>query len=249
MKLAVTSFVHGVNNQELNDALVILDQRLHHEQIMASLAADAKQRGPFQLVCYDTFQAGFSGKDFNNNAETLDHAKNLRELTTLPGNPSVLVACHPVKNPSRDNLEPYGGGSVMNEFDGNMTLWNEGGSIELAWNKVRGPEFEPRSFRIELLGSPDILDNKGRQPQLPVMRPMSQQTVDDRRTASDADDLRLLHLLRDQPTTSQGGIASTLGWYKSKVNRKLRDLTSGGYVHCALGKYALTAKAERAMNG
>ena len=46
----------------------------------------------------------------------------------------------------------------MDEFDGNFTLWNEGGVIELSHNKVRGPEFAPIHFRIDKLSSPDILD-------------------------------------------------------------------------------------------
>jgi RecA-family ATPase len=139
MKLSVTAFALGIDVEALEDTITVLDARLPHEQVMALLQIDAAAKGPFQLVCYDTFQAGFTGAEFNDNAATLKHTANIRQFTTLPGTPSVLVACHPVKNPSRDNLEPYGGGSTMNELDGNLTLWNEGGTIELGWNKVRAP--------------------------------------------------------------------------------------------------------------
>jgi AAA domain len=164
MKLSAAAFAHNVDVGALNDKICILDMRLPHEQIMDLLKRDAGRFGPLQLVNYDTFQAGFPGADFNDNTATLKHAQSLREFTTLPGSPSVLAACHPVKNAEKDRLEPYGGGSTMNEFDGNITAWNEGGIIEVGFNKVRGPEFEPLYFRIEKLGTPDILDIKGRQP-------------------------------------------------------------------------------------
>src|SRR5262249_48835927 len=125
MKLAVNAYIHGVDWKALNDNLAVLDMRLPHAEIMEQLRVDAEEYGPFRLVCYDTYQAGFAGAQFNDNADSLRHAQSLRELTTLPGNPATLVACHPVKNAPKDNLEPYGGGATMNEFDGNLTLWNE----------------------------------------------------------------------------------------------------------------------------
>ena len=148
MKLSVTAYARGVDVRPLNEQIRVIDMKLPHEEIMSALQLDAEQFGPFQLICYDTFQAGFAGANFNDNADTLKHAQSLRQLTTLPGKPSALVACHPVKNPTKENLEPYGGGSTMNEFDGNLTLWGESTSIELSWNKIRGPEFTPIHFRI-----------------------------------------------------------------------------------------------------
>jgi hypothetical protein len=220
MKLSVTAFLLGIDVQAINDRLVILDMRLPHAQIMELLKRDADRFGPFQLACYDTFQAGFAGANFNDNADTLKHAQSLREFTTLPGKPSTLVACHPIKNAVRDNLEPYGGGSTMNEFDGNLTLWNDGGSIELSHNKVRGPEFEPLHFRIEKIGSPDILDNKGRQPLLPVMRRVSEQAVEDKRKVEVNKDAALLLAMADDPTATQRDLAAKLKIGQATVNRK-----------------------------
>ena len=84
------------------------------------------------LVIYDTFQAGFDGDEFNNNAQVLKFIKRLRPLTILLGQPAVLVLMHPTKNAGEDNLVPYGEGSIMNEVDGNLTVWSSG-SIKIPW--------------------------------------------------------------------------------------------------------------------
>jgi hypothetical protein len=56
------------------------------------LRLDAEANGVFQLVCFDTFQAGFAAADagaFNDNEAVLNYVSRLRPLTTLPGSPSV----------------------------------------------------------------------------------------------------------------------------------------------------------------
>jgi hypothetical protein len=252
MKLSVTAFVLGIDVQALNDKLVILDMRLPHAQIMELLKRDADRLGSFQLVNYDTFQAGFAGAQFNDNNDALKHAQNIREFTTLPGKPSVLVACHPVKNATKDNLEPYGGGSTMNELDGNLTLWNEGGVIELFHNKVRGPEFDPINFRIEKIGSPDILDNKGRQPLLPVLRPVSAADVAEREKVAVNKDVALLKAMAADPSASIDTWAASTRISATSIKRVLArlSLASGGkLVTNSLGKWAITAAGLKAIEG
>ena len=143
---------------------------------------DAEANGGFQLVCVDTFQAGFAAANagaFNDNEAVLGYLIRLRPLTTLPGSPSGLVAFHPTKNAGEGELIPYGGGSTYNEVDGNLTLWKDG-TIKLHHNRLRGPEFEPRFFRIEQLSCPDIVDKGGRQILLPVLRPITELDVEER---------------------------------------------------------------------
>jgi hypothetical protein len=89
------------------------------------------------------------------------------------------VAFHPTKNADEGELIPYGGGSTYNEVDGNLTLWKDG-TIKLHHNRLRGPEFEPRFFRIEQLSCPDIVDKGGRQILLPVLRPITELDVEER---------------------------------------------------------------------
>lgn len=248
MKLSVTAFARNIDVLSLNESVRILDMRLPHEQIMQLLKRDTDLFGPFQLVCYDTFQAGFAGASFNDNNDTLKHAQSLREFATLLGKPSVLVACHPVKNATRDNLEPYGGGSTMNEFDGNLTLWNESGLIELGFNKVRGPEFEPLHFRIEKLGSPEILDNKGRQPQLPILRRMTERAHEERvdgiEAADGAKDVRIVTALRDNPGATRDVLTKETGLSRSSITRALERLAksdAGKLVKNLGGKWSVTA--------
>lgn len=151
MKLAVNCYVHNISYAEIEHRLAIIDGRDTPEQIYEGLKRDAEENGPFQLVCFDTFQAGFAAANagaFNDNEATLAYIIRLRPLTTLPGQPSVLVAFHPTKHASEADLIPYGGGSTYNEVDGNLTLWKEG-QIKLYHNRLRGPEFDPTFFRIE----------------------------------------------------------------------------------------------------
>jgi hypothetical protein len=67
MKLAVNAYVHNVDLDKLNSDLAVLDARLPHSEVMAQLNYDAHEYGPFRLICYDTYQAGFSGAQFNDN--------------------------------------------------------------------------------------------------------------------------------------------------------------------------------------
>ena len=86
------------------------------------IRAEIKQIGPVSLIIVDTAAAYFEGDDENYNTQFGDHARRtLRPLTTMPGEPCVIVACHPVKNASDDNLIPRGGGAFLNEMDGNLT--------------------------------------------------------------------------------------------------------------------------------
>jgi hypothetical protein len=78
-----------------------------------------------RLVIVDTAAAYFKGDDGNSNAQQGAYARLLRELTFLPGKPAVVVPSHPVKNASKDNLLPVGGGAFLNEVDGNLTLWSD----------------------------------------------------------------------------------------------------------------------------
>ena len=251
MKLAVTAFVRGIDVKSLNDKVRIIDMRRPHDEIMLALRQDADRFGPFQLVGYDTFQAGFPGANFNDNNDVLKHSQSLRQFTTLPGKPSVLVACHPTKNPTKDNLEPYGGGSTMNELDGNLRLWNEGGAIELSHNKVRGPEFAPIHFRIEKLGSPDILDNKKRQPQLPVLFRMSEAEVERRQKVVEDNKAKILKALADKPGASLADLATASGVPKTSVDRHLKRLAgvkAGKLVAQVIDKWSITRAGIEALH-
>lgn len=245
MKLAVNAFVHCATTDILNDGMVVIDGRLPPEEIFQQLKVVAEEDGPFQCIFYDTFQAGFSGSEFNNNAEVLAFTQKLRLLTTLPGSPSVIIAFHPTKSAGEEELVPYGGGAIMNELDGNFTLWAENGQIKLGWNKVRGPEFEPRYFQIKQISSPEILDNKGRQILLPICLPVSPQSVEEKQNTEANLDRALLAAMLAAPEASQAEWGMAIGRSKANVNNRLQRLGTIKLTEATLGKWRLTPKGVK----
>jgi hypothetical protein len=96
MKLAVGCHVHNIKWSDIDQRVAIIEGRDTPEQIAEGLKLDAEANGPFQLVNIDTLQAGFSvggGGKFNENEDILAYVMRLRQLTELPGQPSVLVPC------------------------------------------------------------------------------------------------------------------------------------------------------------
>src|SRR5947199_5177266 len=89
--------------------------------------------GGATLVIIDTSAAYFEGDQENDNKQQGDHARMFRSLTTFPGGPCVVVACHPPKNAGDDNLIPRGGGAFIAEMDGNLTIRKDGMVVELHW--------------------------------------------------------------------------------------------------------------------
>jgi hypothetical protein len=78
--------------------------------------------GEFGLVIIDTGPVFYEGDDENNRTQQGRHAEMLRQLINIiPGKPAVIANCHPVKNATADNLLPAGGGSFLNQVDGNLT--------------------------------------------------------------------------------------------------------------------------------
>jgi RecA-family ATPase len=71
--------------------------------------------GGVDFVIVDSSAAYFEGDDENDNTQAGNHARLLRELTTLKGGPCVLVLCHPPKGAGEENLQPRGGGSFLAE--------------------------------------------------------------------------------------------------------------------------------------
>jgi Winged helix-turn-helix DNA-binding/CHC2 zinc finger/AAA domain len=249
MKLAVNCYFHGIDGDTLDARLLVLDGRADSpEQICEALRIDAQANGGFSLVLYDTFQAGFSAasaEEFNNNAAVLAFAVRLRPLTDIIGKPAEIVAFHPTKNASEDELVPYGGGSIVNEIDGNLTLWkSECSQIKLFQNRVRGPEFEPCYYRIEKLSSPDIVDDKGRQILLPIMRPTTALDVAERAIALKNTKLALLRAMLAAPNAPQRELATAIGVSVSTVNANLKALEREKLIKKVLGDFVLTKSGE-----
>ncbi len=129
------------------------------------IAREIESFGTVDLVIVDTSPSLFPGDDENNNMQMLHHAKALRRLFELPGQPAVLALCHPVKTVSGpEGLLPRGGGSFIGELDGNLTVWAHDGNLaDLHWaGKIRGPDFEKITFRLSTVTTTALTDTKGR---------------------------------------------------------------------------------------
>jgi hypothetical protein len=250
MKLAANCFAHDITYDEIEPRVAIIDGRDAPEQIYEGLKLDAEANGVFQLVCFDTFQAGFAAAGagaFNDNEAVLNYVIRLRPLTTLPGSPSVLVAFHPTKNAGEGELIPYGGGSTYNEIDGNLTLWKDG-QIKLHHNRLRGPEFEPRFLRIEMLACPAIVDKQGRQILLPVMRPSTEADAETREKSNADASRALLAAMISDPTGTQADWGGAINQSKGRVNGHLQRLEKERLVVERLNKWSITKKGIEAVS-
>ena len=160
--------------------------------------------GEFGLVIIDTGPVFYEGDDENNRTQQGNHAKMLRDLIDIvPGKPTVIANCHPVKNASPDNLVPAGGGNFLNQVDGNLTAAKNESTCELHWQgKFRGADFAPLYFGIKTVTHERLKDSKGKRslPSFPPglqSRPRRRSTRQSMRSAQGAGDHR--HQPDDQP--------------------------------------------------
>ncbi len=250
MRFKIAAFLLGIDLDEIGDRLLILDSRAKPEAVHAELKRHAEQE-PFALIIVDTLAAFFDGDNINDAVQGGQFMRRLRPLTQIAGLPSVLVAAHPVKNASEEALVPYGSGAILNEIDGNLTLWKnpQTGLVSLHWQgKLRGLEFEPVPFRFEVMGCPDILDAKGREVHLPTLRPASEEGAEARQRAEVDTDRLLLGAMVSNPGASQQDYADAIRCSKSSINRKLQRLAREKLVEQFLDKWAITAKGKKCLS-
>ncbi len=224
------------------------------EAIRKRIDAEAEKCGPFGLLIVDTSAAYFPGDDENSNAQLGAHARNLRSFVDLPGRPTVLVTCHPTKNPDMSNLLPRGGGAFLNEMDGNLVAINNSSIVTMHWHgKFRGADFEPMSFRLQSGAMARLRDRKGR----PIFT-VTAASISEAEKGGVEDVVRkrqdeLLVLLQKQPALSLAKMAEALGWKDGKgqpnktlANRMLGDLIRDRLVVRKRGRIGLTTAGEKA---
>jgi hypothetical protein len=220
---------------------------------LPALHALANSVGGFSLVIVDTSAAYFQGDEENNNVQLGAHARDLRELTTLAGKPTVVVNCHPTKNASADNLLPRGGGAFIAEIDGNLTSARKDGMVELHWQgKFRGPEFEPIMFELITVTSDKLKDSRGRHMPTVIAKPLSYSEQATKEKLSDADIQRLLVEMLKYPCATFSELAEACGWrlktgepHKSKIDRNMKKLKDDKLAKKEAGKWVLTTAGEK----
>ena len=205
-------------------------------KLEARIRREVEAIGGVVLVIVDTSPAYFAGENENDRIEMRDHAEMTRRLHSLPGRPTVITLCHPVKNATNDNLVPAGGGAFLNSMDGNLSLSKTDMLVTLHHQgKFRGTEFEPMLFELVSVTARKLLNAKGSHMPSVIARDLS--TADQGQKASEVrreeDSILILLHERDHATTL-ADIATSLKWVtpsnspnKSKVHRLMKSLTAG----------------------
>jgi hypothetical protein len=243
-------------NPDLKDAPIYFiknsfDIETSYEQIefMLKVYTDIK------LVIIDTLQAFFSGDDSNSNTQKIDFAKSLRRICDL--GTALLVNAHPVKNPMKHNNEPYGGGSFVNEIDGNLALWpEEDGSIEFYWCKKFRGMFEPFKLELKHVEVDSAVNSRGEK-----LTTVVANTIDDHRERqlgrqSLGDDMLTLNTLKQFGAVKQQvEIAKRLDWNYpngkpdgSRVRRTIKRLLKDGLITENRHGLAINKKGKDELN-
>lgn len=225
-------------------------------EIADQVTIEARAIGDLALVVVDTSAATFEGADENSNVDALTHAKRIRSLTELQGNPTVLLLCHPVKSATNDNLVPRGGGALLAEIDGNLCARKGDSSIEVHWaGKFRGMDFTPMAFRLDTVTADRLKDARGRSMPTVLATPINDDARQVLAATERSDQDRVLRAIYDAPGKSYPEIAKLLGWtmgdgkpYAVKVRRAAERLAGDGLLMKERGAWVLTPRGERELN-
>ena len=224
-------------------------------EMQSFIAEKVEALGGVVLVVIDTSAAYFEGDDENNNIQAGKYARMQRKLVELPGGPTVLALCHPIKNAPADNLIPRGGGSYLNETDGNLTLQNNSGVVELHWQgKHRGPDFAPISFQLSTVTHERLKDTKGRTIPTVVASHLNEVKHNELKTTARTQEDQLLAVIASNPAASRVDLARLVGWntgdgepYKVMVGRVVKRLKNQKLIDDGRDGLELTKTGKEAL--
>jgi hypothetical protein len=235
-------------------------ERFKISQMKDKLRAEAENfGGEFGLVIIDTSPAFFEGDDENSRAQMGAHALLLRSLIeVIPGGPCVIANCHPVKNADEKSLLPAGGGTFVNEVDGNITCAKNDSVTELHWfRKFRGPEFAPMNFLIKTVTHQDLKDSDGRLIPTVICEYLTENAKEEIATAKRKDEDEVLRMIESGLATSYRTIATAMGWKlhsgepnKTKAERCVNNLKRGKLLtDTRSGRWKITPEGTKALKG
>lgn len=239
---ATLSLGLGLDAEDVKGQVVVLPMSLPLAEYLDQIKAEAVAMGiEFSMVIVDTSVTYFTGDDENDNLAMRDHALDMRELTELPGRPAVIANCHPTGSADRENLRPRGGSAFLNEIDGNLTVWAEGETASLHWQrKKRGPDFDP----IPFLFHGTTLDEMGIAVPTVYAEPISEEMDRELKQKRRESENKVLYQIKHHPNDSIADWCAGCGWdpkkFKSKVHRILHRLKDDGLVKVHRGTWTLT---------
>lgn len=222
---------------------------------MEKLRAECDKLPDLKLAVIDTFAAYFDGDDENSNAQALDFARLVRKIAAFPSKPAIIMPAHPVKNATKANLTPKGGSSLLNEVDGNLTLWNDGGIITMHWQgKFRGAEFEALTMELQRFESAAICDNQGRLIPTILAKPLSSTRALQIATENLSHEDKTLLSIETHPAVSIADRCVHIGLIlasgksnKSRMDRILKKLADEKLIRRFRTNWELTKDGERAV--
>ena len=220
------------------------------EQLEEQLRAEIAETGDdgATLIIIDTSASYFEGIDENSNPIMGAYARRLRRFTTFPGGPTVLVACHPIKNAGPDNLLPRGGGAFLAEVDGNLTASRSDTVVTLHWlGKFRGADFDPISLEFRNVTAEKLTDRKGRAIRTVMAADLTEAQVSEKKRAGRDEENEVLILMAsaEEGPPSLAAIAEHLSVSRSRAQRVMGRLKKDKLVTNERGEsYALTSKGK-----
>jgi hypothetical protein len=205
------------------------------------------------LVVVDTAAAYFEGDKEDDNKQAGDHARLLRSLRHLPGDPCVLTLCHPTKGAKTlEDMIPRGGSAFVNEVDGNCGAVRDDSTVVVTKvGKFRGNAFAPLHFALKVItDDPHMVDTKGRQQTTVIAEPISYGEAQRREEKADKDEDKVLGLLCDNPKGMiQAAVAKAFGgWSDNKAKRALESLEANKLVECTKRIWTATPKGQKYLN-
>lgn len=206
------------------------------------------------LVIVDTLQAFFDGDDSNSNEQMKAMAQAFRSIT-MKG-PAVVIPAHPKKNPTRDTNEPYGGGALVNEIDGNLALWGDLENVELYWCKKFRGAFDPVNFALTIGPLQDYRDADGDPIVTVTAKAISDSEAARIAQGQEADEDVLLATISANPGASFADLAAKchqatgdITWSRRKVQTVLERLKADKLVRKYRKKYVLTDTGSDVLKG
>jgi hypothetical protein len=237
----------GEDPDQMDVVFMPFTLNLSEKAIRAQIDAEAAKAGPFSLLIVDTSASYYSGDDENDNVQLGKHAKMLRTFVNLPGGPTILVTCHPIR----------GGGAFLAEVDGNLVCIKDAATmlVEVTWHgKFRGPDFVPFAFKLVPAQSPKLVDTKGRLVWTIYARAVSDTEQETLENVGRAERDKVLQVMLNHPGCSLKDIAKHLNWVtregepsKQKVHRLMIKLQKTKLVQQSHDdNYILTKKGRDA---
>ena len=132
-------------------------------------------------------------------------------------------------------MVPKGGGSFLNEVDGNLTCSKVDSVVTLHWQgKYRGPDFAPIPFELHTVTTDLLRDSKGRLIPSVVATPLSEKERGEAEAGSRMDEDRVLLTIAGGDRRSLTDLTTLLNWTvkggkpnKAKVQRVVDRLKKG----------------------